>query len=246
MNLDIDLTKLLLTATQKEIEGKISGPIPARVESFNAAEQTVDALPKIDCWVGDEIVTPKIQRDVPCLFLVAGSTKMTWRYESGDDVFLIPCDRDISSWIASSATTPKSKRRFSQADYVALPPIMRYGRLDASDFLSAGMRIQTNELQIDADAAITLNGSSTVKINSNEIISESNNIRIGSRSSSVPLAVSTPVEQNDNALASAIAGHTHDVYDTSVPPVKIGTAVASGSPPAMVSTAAAKVKTDWS
>lgn len=100
--------------------------IPARVEAYNASNQTITAQPLIKRAAFDESgrVAERLPTatDVPVCFPGAGAYRLTFPIERGDIVFLLCSEASLERWKASgSEVDPAKDRRFSLSDAVAIP-----------------------------------------------------------------------------------------------------------------------------
>lgn len=108
--------------------GRIAGPQPAEVISYDSARQSVRVRLLIE---GRRLLadgtSETYQRDeianVPVVFFSAAGIGITFPIEPGSTVYLIVGERDTDSWRANGErlNTPEDWRRFDLNDAVALP-----------------------------------------------------------------------------------------------------------------------------
>lgn len=101
----------------------------ATVQSYDRSSQTVTVDPDVNGAFelpdGTELVQNlPVIGGVPVLFPGGGGVSLTWDLVQGDQVLLIFRDRshdEVDAGVAERPITPRSRRRFSLSDAVALP-----------------------------------------------------------------------------------------------------------------------------
>lgn len=102
--------------------------LPARVESYDRATQTVDAQPLPASFQGADVVPFPILRGVPVAFPRAGGASITWPIAVGDFVLLHFASRAIERWLADGTEgDPQSRRAQHLSDAVAVPGVWPSG-----------------------------------------------------------------------------------------------------------------------
>jgi len=87
--------------------------LPATVESYDSANQTIDAVPSIGADQG-------VISQVPIVFPSSGGYAMTLPVARGDRVILVFVDASLDEWWTGRATTPADARSHARADCFAL------------------------------------------------------------------------------------------------------------------------------
>jgi hypothetical protein len=148
----------LLDAAAEDYFSQFAAPLPARVESYNAAQQVLDAQPVIQLYVGDELVSSPIVRSIPVLFPGGGGGQysITWPIQTGDFVGLVPGGADWSTWWASGTigAPPPTRDRFTMAQSMAIPEIRsRINPRTAAQYSAAGLVIGAPLVYLGSSAA---------------------------------------------------------------------------------------------
>lgn len=101
----------------------LRGPVPAIVQTFTPGINVADVRPVLADVDG---VPAQILRSVPVLFPAGAQGGLTWPISAGDVVLVVIPERSIGDWHASNAINqaPRSQRRYSIADAVAIPSIV--------------------------------------------------------------------------------------------------------------------------
>lgn len=102
--------------------------IPAKVETYNPATQTVNVKPTIKPYalrqgkpVAEEIA---VINNVPLVFPGAGGFRLTFPVQPGDVVLLVFSEASLDIWQSSSGAQdvdPKDHRRHHLSDAIAIP-----------------------------------------------------------------------------------------------------------------------------
>lgn len=101
--------------------------IPARVESYDASKQLVDAQPLIkDAYLTEsgelKQELPGVVRNVPVIFPGASGFRVTFPVHRGDTVLLLFCDRSIDKWKSyGGEVAPSALHTHHLTDAVAIP-----------------------------------------------------------------------------------------------------------------------------
>ncbi len=112
-----------------EAVGHVLVSITATVQSYDRTSQTVTVDPDVNgaFVLSDGTEVPEnlpVIGGVPVMFPGGNGVSLTWDLAAGDQVLLIIRDRshdEIDSGVAQRPVTPRSRRRFSLADAVAIP-----------------------------------------------------------------------------------------------------------------------------
>lgn len=139
----------VLNAFKAQIFADLKVSCPAKVESFDAATQTVDVAPQIkDFYENEEgeriAVAIPIIRAVPLVFPGSGGMRITFPISRGDTVLLVFSDRALGEWISNGGDiTPSDDRRHHITDAVAIPGIRAKSAAWSHD--SAALTIGSND-----------------------------------------------------------------------------------------------------
>lgn len=101
--------------------------LPGRVESFDAAKQTVDVTPAVQSFAlaedGTRIAyTLPVLADIPLVFPGAGGYRETFPVTAGDTVLLVFTEASLDVWQAQGGIVdPQDRRRHHISDVVAIP-----------------------------------------------------------------------------------------------------------------------------
>lgn len=112
---------------RKSIFRDIRVAVPARVESFDASNATVDVQPLLKEEYTDEsgdsvVESLPVVQSVPVMFPGAGNFRMTFPIEQGNTGLLIFTDRAMGQWLAKGGEVdPIDKSRHSLKDAVYIP-----------------------------------------------------------------------------------------------------------------------------
>jgi hypothetical protein len=125
--IDPDLQDLL-QAHRDQYELQHRGPMPGRVESYDAATQTANVLPLLNYPVpqGDGTVVWEecpVVPSVPVVFPRSAGWFIAHRLDPGDTVLLIPLEGSAGAWRAGDGAPqdPDDLRRHHLAGCVAVP-----------------------------------------------------------------------------------------------------------------------------
>lgn len=101
--------------------------LPAKVDSYDADKQTVDATPQVQLYTREEDGTdvakplPRITK-CPVVFPGAGGFRLTFPIQQGDTVLLVFAESSIDLWLKNGDNAdPKDDRRHHLSDAIALP-----------------------------------------------------------------------------------------------------------------------------
>lgn len=157
----------------------LRGPVPAIVQSFTPGSNVADVRPVLADVDG---VPAQILRSVPVLFPAGAAGGLTWPVSTGDVVLLVIPERSIGDWHASGSLdqAPRSKRRYSIADAVAIPSLVSRATPQSST-------------QYDATATV-LSGAAFV--------------RLGGSAAASPVAKGDANDSNNTALQTWAANVT--------------------------------------
>lgn len=101
--------------------------LPGQVVAYDPTRQSVDVLPLIQDAFIDEDGERKTERlpvlnDVPLMFPGAGSYRITFPIEVGDQVLLVFCSSSIARWkLVGGEIDPGDDRRHDINDAIAIP-----------------------------------------------------------------------------------------------------------------------------
>lgn len=150
------LAELLDRSRRAAIEG-VQVSFPARVRSYNAANQTVDVEPlvKIRTSADDEPRTIPPITMCPVAFPGAGGVSIVFPIDPGDDVLVVVSSHSITEWLLSGTADlpPQSNRRHSLSDCFAIPSVRpttnpRANAVAAGDDLVLGQEDGSFEIRI--------------------------------------------------------------------------------------------------
>lgn len=155
------LADLLQIAIDRSIEG-VNVAIPARVESYNALKQSINAQPLIRRGYTDEngdrqVETLPIVTNVPVAFPGAGGFRLTMPVTKGDTVLLIFSQRSLDKWLTKGGLVdPNDDRTHDMSDAVAIlgvrsfaNPLVDAPTSHASLGKDGGTQIQCKDASID-------------------------------------------------------------------------------------------------
>lgn len=123
------LLRQLLDAHSVVWFSEYHAPIQGRVHSYSTSPARADVEPIVILRVsGRDVLKAPILRQVPVIFPGGSIAGYTYPLTPGvDTVALLPQDADIDAYVASGTVgqLPKSARRFSLSDCVAVPNNLR-------------------------------------------------------------------------------------------------------------------------
>lgn len=97
--------------------------MPAVVESYDPAKQTITARPAIKRTGADGVVSDRpLIENVPVIFPRGKKSSMTWPLQKGDPVTLVFSMRSLDVWKSKGgAVDPQDFRKFHITDAMAIP-----------------------------------------------------------------------------------------------------------------------------
>jgi len=136
--------------------------LPAVVQSFNPAEQTIEAQPTIQRKINGELVDLPLLIGVPLRYMKSSKYSISFPIEVGDHVWISFAERSIDTWLLSGdIQAPGDIRKHSLSDAFAIP--MMYAQTEViPDFDSSDMVIKAN----NGTSLITVSDSGTIAIES--------------------------------------------------------------------------------
>lgn len=230
---DLTLAELLRNAMQARAS-EIHVALPARVESYDAAKQTIDAKPLVKRVVesedGELAESLPVVPNVPVAFPRSGGFFVSFPIKKGDTVLLVFCERSIDEWRSRGAESePQDLRMHDLSDAVAIPGVYADG-----DALADA---HEDNMVLGEDGGTQIH----IKPSSGEI-------HLGSENAAefVALADKTDTEIGDiitavnNFLTTTFNTHNHSTaMGPSGPPTPTASTISSAQ-----SVAASKVKAD--
>ena len=146
----------LINASLEAHEGGRRGPVPARVERYDAATQTIDAKPLVKPFVSGQLEELPIARSVPVAFPQGGGVSMTWPLEAGDVVFIVPCEADISRWhTRGELEGAATRRRADLSDSVAIPGVRSLANsLDSGAYHASALVVSADDIRLGSSGAV--------------------------------------------------------------------------------------------
>lgn len=119
----------LLNSVRDSVFAGLRVACPGRVESYDAAKQTVNVKLLVQDFYEDaggerRYVSEPVLSNVPLQFPGGGGMRITFPMAAGDPVLVIFADRAIDQWQASgNEGTPEDTRRHHISDAFAIPGI---------------------------------------------------------------------------------------------------------------------------
>lgn len=148
------MSEVLRRAVDARLES-VNTAIPARVESYDRATQTISAQPLVRAIYFDESGARQSERlpmvtRVPVVFQGAGDYASTFPLAKGDTVLLVFAQASIDKWLARGGDVdPLDDRRFDLSDAIAIPGLRsRPSSLDSSATASDAWVISGPEIRI--------------------------------------------------------------------------------------------------
>lgn len=201
--------------------------LPARVESYDSSNQTVNVKPLLKRNVLDEdggevIETLPVIQSVPVVFPRAGGFFITFPIQVGDFVTLFFAERSLDRWIVGNGdeVEPVDVRTHDLSDAVAVP-----GLYPLSSALASA----------DEDDLVL------GKENGYEIHVKDDQADLGSKDAADFVALAglvkseiTALRNTVNGLVSTFNAHTHPYVDTPIGPSITSPTTTPGTPPAAV------------
>jgi len=191
-NCNPSLAEVIRGALEHRLGG-VRVAMPARIENYDATEQTVDVQPLIKRIVGSGSARqarslPVVPR-VPVAFPRGGGFFVSFPIQVGDTVLLIVADRSIDTWFTRGGEVePLDQRTHNVADAIAIPGI--------ADSTAPIGDVDT------ADMVLGRDGGSHVRVTSD------GEVRLGRRATE-PVALASKVESELGNLIDWCKTHTH-------------------------------------
>jgi hypothetical protein len=171
----------LIRATAR---GALRGLMPARVESYDAAAQTVTVTPAIRRRRADESYTDDPTLTVPWRCLRVGACAVHLEPSAGDWVGLLVGERSLDEWMGGArlGIEPADVRRFDLSDAIAYPLLT-----------PDGGEAPATRIEVRADGVVTITAAE---------------VRLGD-DSATPLALASDVQGAiDDLWAAMVALYT--------------------------------------
>ncbi len=143
------LEQVLALAVSEQL-GETYTAMPAVVESYDPAKQTITARPALRRKYADgSVVERPLIPNVPVAFPRGGGASMTFPLKKGDSVFLIFSMRSLDVWKTKGGVVdPQDPRKFNVTDAIAIPGVYP-GSQPAPRASSANLRIEIGESEIE-------------------------------------------------------------------------------------------------
>lgn len=151
----------ILTASADERLAGVNVSIPARVESYDSSEQSIDAKPLIKRGYLSEGQTRATESlpiitSVPVVFPGAGDYSITFPIAKGDTVLLIFSQFSLDKWLNSGGEVdPDDDRRFHISDAIAIPGLRPFSAPVSNPGTSA-MTLTASEIRLGSNDASEL------------------------------------------------------------------------------------------
>ena len=119
---DVDLTTLLEETMEIAIQ-RADGPTYGRVNSYDSAKERVSVTPLVPKLTAGQVEVHATLTSVPVEWSRSTTHSIKFPLSAGAIVRLHPMGHDHSEWLTSGSEgiPPKSERRFSLSDLVAIP-----------------------------------------------------------------------------------------------------------------------------
>lgn len=124
------LEEAIQLAIWGEISGKLHTAIPAKVNSYDSSQPSVEAQPVVKkvYYDGTELTFPMIV-SVPVIFPRTNNFHLSFPIEKGDMVLLLFAERSIAEFLQTgNESIPQNTRKFSLTDAVAIPGLFGFKR----------------------------------------------------------------------------------------------------------------------
>lgn len=138
--------------------------IPARVESYDATKQRIDAQPLIRHVYEDEdgarhVEDLPVVTDVPVCFPGSGPYSITWTLAKGDTVLLVFADASLDRWLVrGGAVDPGDTRTHAPSDAIAIPGLRDFAHaLEGDRVHGSAMVISAPEIRAGGSQALAFN-----------------------------------------------------------------------------------------
>lgn len=143
------LEQVLALAVSEQL-GETHTAIPAVVESYDPAKQTITARPALKRKYADgSVVERPLIPNVPVAFPRGGGASMTFPLKKGDSVFLVFSMRSLDVWKSKGGVVdPQDPRRFNVTDAIAIPGVYP-GNNPAPRASSSNLRIEIGDAEIE-------------------------------------------------------------------------------------------------
>ena len=203
---DPTLTEVIREAFDHRL-ASVRVAMPARVENYDPAAQTVDVQPLIKRIVGNGAARqarrlPMVST-VPVAFPRGGGFFVSFPIQPGDAVLLVIADRSIDPWFAAGGEVePLDQRMHCLADAIAIPGIadstVPLGDADASDMV----------LGQDGGAQIRIKADGEMQLGEHMRITPDGEILLGASASEL-VALATSVQDQIQSVIDWVKTHTH-------------------------------------
>lgn len=143
------LEEVLRLAINEQL-AELHTAIPAVVESYDAAKQTITARPSLKRKYSDNSVIERpLIPNVPVAFPRGGGASMTFPLKKGDSVLLVFAMRSLDVWKNKGGVVdPQDGRKFHITDAIAIPGGYPESKPEPRAS-SANLRIQIGDSEIE-------------------------------------------------------------------------------------------------
>ena len=218
----------LLDATRERTAQTIRGPMPGRIERYDAATQTADVLPLLRAPVPqpDGSVTMEAAPVVPAVRVLwprVGAWALTAALVPGDTVLLVPLEGSPGAWLVGDGAVadPEDLRRHHLGSCVAIPGLFVTSRAlsHAAGATGENGALASGDAALvlgsDGDAArLTLRPSGVVEIAQGSAvvarIDADGTVHLGGAAGSL-VALAELVDARLAAVRTWLNTHTHPV-----------------------------------
>lgn len=156
----------------KRFSNTLYTALPAIVESYNAAKQTVDCKPTLNMTTnyGQELPMPTL-KDVQVMFPSAGGGILSFPIKAGDNVLLVFSKNSIDMWKSGKGTPVKldSKRSHSISDAIAIVGLHTATNNLAPNPDDVELKFKDNSITLKSDGSVEVKSKSTVKIQNDSV-----------------------------------------------------------------------------
>ena len=208
---------------------------PARVESYDAAEQRATVLPLLKRKsAAGEMLVPKPIGNVPVLHPRAGGFALTFPVAVGDVGLLLCSDRSLDLWLEQGGQVdPQSRRHHQMTDAVFLPGLRHW---DGVPSAVVGTDPSTDLVIAaeDGDSFIILRPDGEVRIKGSVV-------RLGDPAATAALALAAQVSARLDTIQTTFDLHVHPVPGVTVGAGATTSSVSATPIGALAAVAASKV-----